>query len=118
MDAPIAIAGLVGLLALAKTSVDYLRTVAAWLRHEPGMFASVLHRTFAYVVGVGLVFLYGASQLGDFEIPGTGLALVDMDGATKLIVGLSVGSLASLYADYLKARDNTDSAKVPPITNR
>lgn len=114
MEPTVTLAGLIGMVALGKTLVDYLRELSAWFAHR-GSAASVLHRTIAYVVGMSLTFLYGASQLGDFAIPGTKLLLSNMDGPTKAIVGLSVGGTMSLAADYLKARDNTDSAKVPPI---
>lgn len=114
MEPTIAIAGLVGMLALVKTMVDYARTVVAWSQKRETVTA-VLHRTLAYLAGVAAVFLYGASQLGDFTVPGTHLSLLEMNGWTKLIVGLSIGGLASIYTDTLKAVDGSDTQKVAPI---
>lgn len=111
MEPTITIAGLVGMLALVKSAVDFLRRLA----NLPADKAAVLHQALAYVGGTAVVFLYGASQFGDFAVPGTKLLLSDMNGWTKLIVGLSVASLAGLVTDFIKARDASDSAKVPPI---
>lgn len=111
----ITIAGLVGMLALVKTFVDYLRAVASLLRREPGSANRFLLRTIAYVAGLAAVFLYGASQLGDFTIPGTSLLLSDMDGPTKVIVGFSVGAFAMLAKDTLQAIDTSDTQKMPPL---
>lgn len=115
MEPTVTIAGLVGMLALVKSFVDYLRTTAAAIRNEVGARAALAHRTIAYVAGLAAVFLYGASQLGDFAIPGTRLLLSDMNGSTKVIVGLSIAGTASLVTDLIKARDNSDTAIVPSI---
>lgn len=111
MEPTVTIAGLVGMLALVKTVVDFLRRLANW----PADRAAVIHQALAFLGGTAVVFLYSASQLGDFAIPGTKLLLSDMNGWTKVIVGLSIGGLASLVTDFIKSVDNTDSAKAPPI---
>lgn len=115
MEPTITIAGLVGMLALVKTFVDYLRSWASLFRHETGSGNMVTHRSIAYAAGILAVFLFGASQLGDFAVPGTSLLLSDMNGWTKLIVGLSIGGMASLYTDTIKAVDSSDSQRVPPM---
>lgn len=111
MEPTITLAGLVGMLALVKSVVDYLRRLANFRADRP----AVIHQTLAYLGGTAVVFLYGASQLGDFAIPGTKLLLSDVNGWTKLIVGLSIAASAGLVTDIIKSVDGTDSAKVPPI---
>jgi hypothetical protein len=38
-----------------------------------------------------------------------------MAAATKVILGLAIGSAASAAVDFKKAVDGSDSAKVPPL---
>lgn len=110
MDPTLTLAGLVGLLALAAKVVDFLR----YLANLPTTLSSVLTQLLAWVGATLVVFLYGASQFGT-TVDFGGIALSDMDGWTKLLVGLAIGSLASLAKDFVAARDNTDSAAVPPL---
>jgi hypothetical protein len=110
MEPTVLIAGMIGLLALAAKMIDFLRL----LSNLPATKSSALTQALAWVGAIAIVFLYGSSQFGD-TVKVDGLTLSDMDGTTKLLVGLAVGSLASLAKDFIKARDNTDSAKVPPL---
>ena len=109
----IVIAGTVGLLATAKKLVDFAR-YAANLGRDPLARSSVVTQACAWAGSVAAVFLYGASQYGA-RVDVDGLAVSDMNGWTKLLTGLAVGSLASLVADYTRARDDKDSAVVPPL---
>lgn len=111
MEPTVTIAGLIGMLALVKSVVDFLRRLVNWRSDRTG----VIHQALAFIGGTAIVFLYGASQLGDFAVPGTKLLLSNMDGWTKLIVGLSIGGTASLVTDFIKSVDASDTAKVPPI---
>lgn len=110
MEPTVLIAGLLGLLALAAKVIDFLRFVLDLPRSK----SAVLTQLLAWLGAIAVVFLYGASQFGDTVNVG-GITLSDMDGPTKLLVGLAVGSLASLVKDYTAARDNTNSAKFPPL---
>lgn len=110
MEPTVLIAGMVGLLALAAKAIDFLRLLA----NLPATKSSVLTQALAWAGATAIVFLYGASQFGD-TVDVAGISLADMDAATKLLVGLAIGSLASLAKDVIKARDNTDTAKVPPL---
>lgn len=110
MEPTVLIAGIVGLLALAAKVIDFLR----YLTDLPRSRSAVLTQALAWVGAIAVVFLYGASQFGS-TVDVSGIALSDMDGPTKALVGLAVGSLASLVKDHIKARDNTDTAKVPPL---
>ena len=109
----IVIAGLVGLLATAKKLVDLAR-YAANLGRDPLARSSVVTQLCAWVGSTAAVFLYGASQYGA-RVQVDGLAVSDMNGWTKLLTGITVGSLASLVADWTKARDDSDSAALPPL---
>ena len=109
----IVIAGLVGLLATAKKLVDLAR-YAANLGRDPLARSSVVTQLCAWAGSTAAVFLYGASQYG-VRVQVDGLAVSDMNGWTKLLTGITVGSLASLVADWTKARDDSDSAAVPPL---
>lgn len=108
------VAGVVGLVALVTKLIDFLRYLVN-IRRDPLARSSVLTQLCAWVAGVAGTFLYAASDLGNFAIPGTRLILSDVDGPTKLIVGFAIGSGASVIKDWIKARDNTDSAAVPPL---
>lgn len=41
--------------------------------------------------------------------------LKELDGASLLLAGMSLGSLGSVLYDFKKARDNTDGAVEPPL---
>ncbi len=112
MDATL-IVGLVGLVALVKKIVDYLRLAA----NLPGSKSSFITQTIAYVAGVAGTFLMGATQFAD-KVDVHGILLSNMDGPTKTLVGLSVGSAASVVTDFVQARDNNDSAAIPPLLGR
>lgn len=106
----ITIVGLVGLVALVKTIIDFLRQLSGL----PATKSAVVTMTCALGAGVGATFLYGASQFGNTVVVNH-LAASDMDGPTKLLVGLAVGSLAATTTDFIKARDNTDTQVKPPL---
>lgn len=111
MDPLVVVAGLAGLAALVWKVTDFLRLVA----NLPATRSSVVTQLVAWLAGVGAVFLYGASQLGDFQVPGTKLLLSDMNGWTKLIVGLAIGSATSVGVDVKQAIDRSDSAAKPAL---
>ena len=110
MEPTLLIAGLLGLLAVAAKVIDFLRLVS----NLPATKSSVVTQLAAWIGGVAVVFLYGASDFG-VTVDLGGVALSDVNGWSKLLVGVAVGSLASMAKDYIKARDNTDSAKMPPL---
>lgn len=107
----VVIAGTAGLAALVLKLTDFLRLVTNLASQR----SAVLTQLCAWAAGIGATFLYGASQLGNFVIPGTTLTIVAMNGATKVIVGLSFASVASTVVDLKQSRDNSDSAAKPPL---
>lgn len=106
----IVVVGLVGLAALVWQLIDFMREVRAL----PGSRSAVLTQLCAWAAGVAAVFLYGASQFGSTVVVGD-IPISDMDGPTKLLVGVAVASVASSLVDFKQARDDSDSAKVPPL---
>jgi hypothetical protein len=102
--------GVVGLAALTLTVVDFLKNLTP-PDHD---FNSAITQAVAWIGGVVVVFLYGASQLGD----GIAIGSTDLehaDTATKVIVGLGIASIASAFVKLTKSIDNTDSNKQPPL---
>lgn len=115
MEPTVLLAGLVGLLALSAKVIDFLRLVADLARDgNPTTLGRVLTQLAAWVGGVAVVFLYGASDFG-VTVDLGGISLADVNGWSKVLVGLVVGSAASLAKDYIAARDNSDSSKMPPL---
>lgn len=74
----------------------------------------VITQLMAWLTGVGLAFLLGAADMAaNWDIGG--VILSDINAASKILLGLVWGSGASAIVDFKKARDNTDSAAVPPL---
>lgn len=103
--------GLAGLLALGKKLIDFAKMLTNWRTERSGIVTQAL----AWAVFVGLVFLYGASQQAAHQPILPGLSLADLDGWSKLILGLSLGSGAGIVADWLAAKDQHDSQALPPL---
>lgn len=49
------------------------------------------------------------------EVPGTGTDLGHVDVFSLVLLGLGLGSGYGVFGDYLKARDNTQTAAQPPL---
>jgi Na+/proline symporter len=99
------------MVALLWKVVDWLRMVRGW----PGTRSGVVTQLLAWAGATVVVFLYGASDFGTFEVPGTQLLLSDLGGWSKVILGLAIGSTASVAVDVKQAVDNTDTASKPPL---
>jgi hypothetical protein len=104
------IMGVVGLAALTLTFVDFLKNLTP-PDHD---YNAAITQVVAWVSGLVAVFLYGESQLGDTITIGT-TTLDHADTATKIIVGLSVSSIASTFYKFSKSVDSSDSNKQPPL---
>lgn len=99
---------LTGLVALAKITVDMVRYVQA------KKYAPVVYTVLAVAVGIGGAFLLGASDLGAGVNVG-GSALGVLNSASKVLLGLGVGVVASLGANVLNAIDNTKSTAITSV---
>lgn len=106
MDPTIVLAGFVGLLATAAKVIDFLRYLVDWQVSR----GKAITQALAWLGGIAVVFLYAASDFGDTVDLG-GILLSDVNGSTKVIVGVAIGSLASLAKDFA-ARDRDT---VPPL---
>lgn len=65
-----------------------------------------------WVAGVGVTLLLAATNYSDGIVIGD-LPLGELNLASLILLGLSIGSTASVLVDAKKAVDNTDSAAVP-----
>lgn len=110
-QAAITLAGLGGLVAIAVKVIDFLRMLANAETEKSGIVTQLA----AWLGATAVVFLYGASQLGDFVLPGTDILLENADSPTKVLLGLAVGSGASLLVDFKQAIDKSDSAAKPTL---
>lgn len=68
----------------------------------------------AWAAGVAGVWLYAQTQWAD-QISFGDRALAQMNGASLIAVGLGASSLMSVLVDFKKARDQSDSARTPPL---
>lgn len=99
---PLAAAG-----ALLLKAVDMLK----YLMNQDKRWVTQL---VVWVAGIGLTFLLAESTFGpSIEIANHSLA--SLNGAARILAGLSLASLTSVTVDFKKAFDNSDSAATPPL---
>lgn len=107
MDLSTLVVGVIGLVALANKLTDFLKLLTNYATHK----TSVITQVIAWGAATGSVFLYSASDFGG-GISIEDIALNDMSTATKIILGLGIGSAASVLKDFTKAVDTSDSARI------
>lgn len=80
----------------------------------------VVTQLLAFAVGIGAAFLIGAADIAETWDVGAGKAVTDMDGWSKVVLGVVWGAGASALYDFKKAFDGGDSAHTPslPIANK
>ncbi len=99
---------IVGLVFLLKKGVDLVRLVKA------GIYNEALELTAYLALGVGVIWLAAGSQaFAGIDIGG--ILLNDLDWQAKLILGLTLGGSAASVLDNQKAKDDSDTAKMPPL---
>ena len=92
--------------------IDFLREVANFQAER----SSVVTQLTAWVVGIAAVALGGqAAVTADLVLPGTGLALGQLDFGSVVLVGLMASSLASSLVDTKQAIDKSDTSSKPPL---
>lgn len=74
----------------------------------------VVTQLVAWVVGVGVVFLASAADVTN-KFAFNGVVLSDLDGGSKVFLGLLATSIFSAVYDLKSALDNDDSAKTAPL---
>lgn len=77
---------------------------------------AVVTQVLTWAVGIAVLFLAAAADVTDGIVLFAGVpALGLLDGASLVLVGLSLASLGSFAYDYKKARDGNDSAREPRL---
>jgi hypothetical protein len=102
----------VALLALVAL---FVKKATDWLKYLTNRdWNGALTQAVAWGISVASLFLAAESEL--FETFGVNdVNFGDLNGAGIVLVGLALGSGASGFTDWLKARDNTDSARMPSL---
>lgn len=95
-------------LALIWKVVDFVKYIKS--KDANG----VIVQAGAWGGGIALAFLLGAANIASTWDIG-GMTLSDVNGPSKILLGLVWGSGASAIVDFKKARDNTDSAAMPAL---
>lgn len=102
--------GLLGVVALAKKSVD----VITWVRN--GNWDSVLKTTVGIGAAIGFTFLLAATQFADFVTFTVGennkFVLSALDGATVLYLGVALGAITAFGVDGLAAVDQSRTSAI------
>lgn len=97
------------LLAAVWKLVDGVKNVTA------KNFRSVATQVLSAGAGVGTAFLIGASDFGKTWDVGAGMLLTDMNGASKVILGLTWGLGVGAAVDIKKAIDGRDTSRQPEL---
>ena len=100
--------GAVGLVAVAGKVIDFAKSVT---NRDVN---AVVTQAAAWAGGVATTFLFGASDFAS-GVPVGDLVLSDVNGWSKVVIGVMVGSGASLAYDLKRALDSTDSAKTASL---
>lgn len=109
MDLESLVVGVIGMVAICMAVVDFVKRVTNAATEKRAIVTQLL----AWLAATGVVWLYSASDFGNFDIGG--VRIDDMQGATKVILGVAIGSAAMQGKDLFKAFDNSDSAAVPSL---
>lgn len=95
--------------------VDFLRELANVRSHR----SSVVTQVTAWLGGIALVWIGSAARAtSELVLPGTDLALGQLDGGSIVLYGLLAASLASSIVDTKQAIDNTDTSRQPRLLGR
>lgn len=101
---------LAALVALAWKLVDTVKSARSkdW--------NAVITQLAVWAAGVAVVWV-GAATTWASGVEIQGVLMSDFDWAEKVLFGASLLSIGSVGYDFKKAFDNTDTAKLPPLTN-
>lgn len=99
---------LVAAVALIWKIVDFVKYVRA--RHTD----AVITQAAVWAAGVLVMLLLANTDFAS-EVAIAGTQLGNLNWASLVLIGLSVGSSASVLVDAKKAVDNSDSAAVPSL---
>jgi hypothetical protein len=96
------------MLALIKKFIDFAKYVTN--RDLNGAVTQLI----VWAAGVVTVALYAQTDWAE-SIPVAGQSLADLNGWSQIAFGLGISSVSALATDFIKARDNNDSAAMPPL---
>lgn len=98
----------VAMFALIKKFIDFTKYVVN--RDLNGSVTQLV----VWGAGVLAVWLYAQTDWAD-TISFAGLTLAKMNMGSLVALGLGLGSTASVATDFIKSRDDSDSASMPPL---
>lgn len=99
---------LLALAALVKKFVDFSKYVTN--RDVNG----ALTQLFVWIAGIAAVAIFAQTAWAD-GIVFASVALSKMNFASQVAMGLGISSTGAFATDYLKAKDNFDSARMPNL---
>lgn len=99
---------LLGLAALVVKLTDFLKYVTNKDK------SAVTTQLMVWIAGVSGVFLYSASNFAS-NVLVNGVQLGDLNGFSKLLLGLGVSSAGSFGYDLTRRIDNDDSGATPAL---
>lgn len=96
-------------VGLGWKMLDFVKVLRA------GEWNGVVTQLASWTIGVGLVFLASGTDFAEQWALPTGLTLQDVNGATKVMIGLALLSSAGVLYDFKKAFDTSDTAVQPSL---
>lgn len=98
----------VAMFALIKKVLDFFK----YLTNQD--WNGAITQIAVWASGIVVVWLYAQTDWAE-TFSFAGFTLASMNGASLVALGIGLGSSASVATDFIKARDNTDSAAMPPL---
>jgi len=98
----------VAMFALIKKLIDFLKFITNQDWNGAATQAAV------WLSGVLVVWLYAQTDWAE-TFSFAGITLAAMNFASLVALGIGLGSSASVATDFIKSRDTTDSAAMPPL---
>src|SRR5205814_1872930 len=98
----------VALAALVKKFLDFSKYITN--RDLNGAITQV----YAWVAGVVSVWLFAQTAWADAVSFGN-IAVADFSFASMVVVGMGLSSVAGVATDSIKARDSSDTARMPQL---
>lgn len=101
---------IVAAVAIVAAGMDLVRQLSG------RKWSAVVTQLASWALGAVVALLFAASDFADgFRLGDTGVTLNNANTASVLLFGLSFGAGANKLVDTLKAFDNSDSQKKPPL---
>jgi hypothetical protein len=105
----LALGGVGGLIAVIKKGHDFSKQVAN------RQWGAVVSQVLAWAIGVLVVVVWARSRIYGATVALGDGTLHDADWWSLVVIGIAVSSGGGIVSDVIKAKDNTQSAAVPPL---